>query len=294
MSKEYKKTRKDRKDARWVQMPGMMRLCTYIKERRDADVYICKKIDVTNLVKYMEKKKKEDKEITYFHAFSLAFAKVIYNRPKLNRFILGNECYEHDKVSLGFVAKVDFTDEAKEFMSTFNINEGDNIVDVKNTIKEIVKNIRGNQQSDTDDSLDILNKFPRWMLRKIVMPLIFYLDRHDRLPASLTNNLIYYSSAIVSNLGAIKCGAIYHNITDLGTSSSIVCIGEIHKEPVVDEKGKVVAHDVVEFGINLDERIADGAYFAKSANLLEYIIAHPETLDDRADTIYHEKDKLTY
>ena len=52
MSKEvYKKKWGDRRDAKKVKMPGMMRLATYIKDRQDADVYINKKIDVTELVK---------------------------------------------------------------------------------------------------------------------------------------------------------------------------------------------------------------------------------------------------
>ena len=33
----------------------------------------------------------------------------------------------------------------------------------------------------------------------------------------------------------------------------------------------------------MDERIADGYYFAKSLKYLQYIIEHPELLEDRAD-----------
>ena len=58
MEKEvYTKKWGDRRDAKKIKMPGMMRLATYIKDREDADVYINKKIDVTELVEYMKKKK---------------------------------------------------------------------------------------------------------------------------------------------------------------------------------------------------------------------------------------------
>ena len=37
--------------------------------------------------------------------------------------------------------------------------------------------------------------------------------------------------------------------------------------------------DVIDFGATLDERIADGFYFARSLKLVKHIFAHPELLD---------------
>ena len=37
-----------------------------------------------------------------------------------------------------------------------------------------------------------------------------------------------------------------------------------------------------EFGINFDERVADGYYFAKSVKMLEYIFNNPKLLDEKA------------
>ena len=58
--------------------------------------------------------------------------------------------------------------------------------------------------------------------------------------------------------------------------------------------GKVEIRDIVEFGINLDERIGDGVYFSKSVNLLDYIMRNPKTLEDRADDIIKEKKDFEY
>ncbi len=56
--------------------------------------------------------------------------------------------------------------------------------------------------------------------------------------------------------------------------------------------GKAEIRDVCNFGICLDERIADGVYFAKSINMLEYILANPELLEDKAsDKIVIDKSK---
>ena len=56
--------------------------------------------------------------------------------------------------------------------------------------------------------------------------------------------------------------------------------------------GKEQVRDICEFGVNLDERIADGVYFAKSVNLLKYILSNPKLLDKPANTkIEIEKNK---
>ena len=57
-------------------------------------------------------------------------------------------------------------------------------------------------------------------------------------------------------------------------------MGEIKDEPFINEKGKIEIHKVCEFGITLDERIADGFYFAKSVNVLKYILANPKMLEE--------------
>lgn len=290
-----KKSFKDRRDAKRIKMPAMMRLMTYISDRQDSDVYINRKVDVTELVKYMQELKKKNSDVTYFHAFSIAVAKVIYNRPKLNRYIINHNCYERNDVILTFAAKVNFKDDAKEVMSLIKVNEKDNIFTMSEKIKKKVDTFRNDKkQNSTDDSLDALDKLPGFLLKYIVAPVVKFMDRHDLLPNSLNNDLIYNSTVILSNLGSIKCGAIYHHLTNFGTNSILLTIGDIHKEPVVNKDGKIEVRDVVEFGINLDERIADGVYFSKAVNLLEYILKNPKTLEEDASNEIKEKKDFEY
>ncbi len=290
-----KKSFRDRRDAKWIKMPAMLRLMTYIKDRQDAYVYICRKFDVTDLVKYMKEKKKDNKDLTYFHAFSMAIAKTIYNKPKLNRYIINHNCYQRNDVILTFTAKVDFSDEAKEVMSLIKVAPNDNIFTISDKIKAKVESFRKRkEQNSSDDSLDALDKLPGWMLKLFVAPICKWMDRHDLLPKSLNDDLLYNSTVILSNLGSIKCGAIHHNITNFGTNSAILTIGDIHKEQVVMPNGKVEIRDIVEFGINLDERIADGVYFSKAVNLLDYIMRNPETLERDANERIEEKRDFEY
>lgn len=285
---------RNRRDGKLVKnIDGMHILMPYLKPNRcDSDVYINYKLDVTKLIKYVEEKKKEnpDKKLTYFHVFVTAIGKVIYNRPLLNRFVVNKRYYDRNNVSISFVAKGEFTDDSKEFMSTIDIEENDTLNSVREKILNKVKKVRKSDNNSTDKAVDLVGKLPKF-IRDIAMSIFMYMDRHDLLPKSLCEDNIYYSSVLVSNLGSIDCGAIYHNLTDFGTSSILVTIGDIHKEQIVTKEGKIEIRDICEFGINLDERIADGFYFIKSIKLLEEIFEHPEKLEEPANSKIKKDEK---
>ncbi len=277
-----------RKDAKKVKdIDGLHNILIDLKPRRcDSDVYINQKIDMTNLVKYIEKKKKEnsDLRITYFHAIAMAFAKLFYNYKLLNRFICDRTTYERNEVIIAFVAKIAFDDKSEEVMINIKVDKDDNIYDISKKISQNVNKIRNSEETkkeNTNNAVDIVGRLPKF-IRIPIMGTFKFLDRKGILPESFTKDNIYYSSIILSNLGNLKIGSIYHNLTNFGTSSFLATIGLIHKETIVDEKGKERIVDICDFGINCDERIADGYYFAKSIKLFEYIIENPELLEDKA------------
>ena len=280
----------DRKDAKKVRnLDGLHNVMIDIKpERCDSDVYMNKEIDVTKLIKYVEKYKKEhpDDNITYFHAFAMAFAKTIYNKPLLNRFVANRTFYDRNDVIIAFVAKIAFEEDSEEVMINIKVDKDDNIFTLRDKITKRVAKIRnskkGEKKENTNNIVDVVGKLPK-LIRMIVTGALKFLDKHGWLPESITKDNLYYSSVILSNLGNFKIGSIYHNIVNFGTSSIIATMGMIHKSKVIDKDGKEKIIDVCDFGVNMDERIADGYYFAKSIKVLEYILDNPELLEDRAD-----------
>jgi len=278
----------ERKDAtKLTNLSGMHYILNDLKPNRcDSDVYINQKLDVTELIKYIEKLKKEnpDRHITYFHAFSTALAKLLYNKPYLNRFIANHNFYQRKEIKLSFVAKVEFNDDSEELLCVVPVKENDNIFSVSDFISDKVSKVRNKKsKSDTNNIIDIVGHMPK-IIRRPIVGVVKFLDRHGWLPASFVNDNIYYSSIIMSNLGSIHCGAIYHNLTNFGTNSILITMGEIHKEVVVDKNGKKEVRDICEFGANIDERIADGLYFAKSIQMIQYIFNNPELLEEPANT----------
>lgn len=276
----------NRKDGTKIKTKGMFAVMTYVMPKRcDSDVYINAKVDVTNLVKYYEKlrKKEETSHITYFHLFAMAAGKLFYNKERLNNFIINKNMYKRNNVSIGFVAKKEFKESSEELWSQIRIEKDDNIFTLSNKISGQVKNVRNEKENSVDRLIDNIGKLPKFFRWLIFKGLIFA-DNHDLLPSDLTNNSIYHSSLLMSNIGSIGCdGAIYHHLTDFGTNGLLMTIGKIKEEPVVID-GKIEIRKMCEFGFNLDERIADGFYFIRCLDLLNYILNNPKLLEDPADT----------
>ncbi len=88
-----------------------------------------------------------------------------------------------------------------------------------------------------------------------------------------------YSTVLLSNLGSIKCPAVYHHLNNYGTNSIMITIGAYHEEEVRMPDGSHQMRTLIDIGATLDERIADGFYFARSLKLIKHIFANPDLLD---------------
>ena len=273
---------KNRRDGKFVKITDDNHiLMPYLKPKRsEAEVYIDYKLDVTEMLKYIDKKKKENPDInlTYFHVFVTAISKLVYNRPLLNRFVVNKQYYDRNEVSISFVAKQEFSDHSSQIMSVVKMDENDNLDTISKKISSRVNKVRDKKNTEGNSS-DFLGKLPK-IVRDISMFILQKMDTHDLLPESLIKNNIYYSSILVTDIGSLGCGAIYHNLTNFGTNSILIAIGNIHKEVIVNKDGKEEIRDICDFGVTVDERIADGFYFIKSMKLFEEIFKDPKVLED--------------
>ena len=264
----------DRRDGKKVKdIHGQQNIMIDFKPNRcDAAVYMNHKIDMTNFVKYMDKMRKKYDGLTYYHGLVTVMAKTLYSKPYMNRFVAGRTMYMHNDVSLSFTMKVEFEDSATESILVIKVDPEDTLLDVSRKTKEKVDAIREKKFSskgNANGAADFLGKLPKFLRIPIVGTLKWF-DKHGWLPQSIINDNIYYSSAILSNLGTFKVGGIYHNLTNFGTASSLITFGEIKKE----DNGKYY----MELGATIDERIADGFYFCKCLKLIEYMFETPELM----------------
>ena len=126
--------------------------------------------------------------------------------------------------------------------------------------------------------MDMFNRMPRF-LSKFIISCICWLDRHGWVPQTLIETDPYYSSVVLTNLGSIKLHSGYHHLTNWGTNSVFVALGEKKLRPFYDEQGNVTMRDSIDLGLTIDERIADGYYYSKTMRLLRKLLENPELLE---------------
>ena len=284
MSETRKRRWGDRRDARWVkEVTGLQTvMANLMPNRADCEVYLHDTFDATELVKFLDKKNAEHPEYktTVFHAFLLCLARMVKERPLMNRYISGRRTYERYDITLSFVAKRKFADGAEESLLTVKAKDEDTLDSVSRHIVGDVRETRRSEHSigGIDSAVDGFAKLPRLLLI-IVFRIIRWLDFWGLMPKALTEGDTNYSTVLVSNLGSIKCPAVYHHLNNYGTNSIMVTLGTLHKEELLMPDGTRQVRDVVDIGATLDERIADGFYFARSLKLIKYVFEHPELLD---------------
>ena len=72
--------------------------------------------------------------------------------------------------------------------------------------------------------------------------------------------------------------AEYHHLINFGTNSFFLIVGEKTKKPVFHEDGSFELKEFLPLSLTIDERIADGVYFANSIKVLKAFLMKPEYL----------------
>ena len=187
--------------------------------------------------------------------------------------------YQRNKVTAGFVIKKEFADGSEEAMALLEIKPESTIDTIHEEIHQEVAACREQKKvNTTDNSMNVLNSLPRF-LSKAAVRFIRWLDKHGWCPDFLIGKDPNYSSVFISNLGSIRLKSGYHHLTNWGTSSLFCVIGEKKWTPLYDEHGLVEMRETVDLGLTVDERIADGYYYAKSVRLFKYLLEHPALLE---------------
>lgn len=252
--------------------------------RADNEAVLQEEVDLTALNAFLAEKNKglTTDKYTLMHAVCTALVRTITLRPKLNYFIKGNRLYKRNDISLSFVVKKQFADTGKEALAFRKFGPETTIDTLHQTIMEEIHDCRSDKIDNSTAGMEFFTHFPRWLMR-IAIRILFLLDYYGRVPQSLIKADPNYSTVLISNLGSIKLNANYHHLSNWGTCSLFLVIGEKHMAPIFRPDGSYEMHEVVNLSITLDERIADGYYYAKSIQIFKHLLQHPELLNERAD-----------
>lgn len=283
---EKQRRRGDRRDAKLARNLDSMHVFMpfLLPKRTDNEAVMNEVIDLSSVMEYVERKNAANPAYKYtiFQVICAAIAKTIYLRPKMNRFVSGHRTYDRNDLSFSFVVKKKFMDDAYESLAILKMDQESNVSPIAqfhDKLQDIVYGVRvRGEQDSTTDVMDVFKKLPRWLTR-IVVGALNILDYYGKVPAALSKSDPYNSTVFITNLGSIKMNASYHHLVNWGTNSFFVVVGEKFRRPYFLEDGSYELRDAVELGLTVDERIADGVYFAGSVRLLRRLLNEPELLD---------------
>ena len=274
----------DRRDAKLLRDIDSMHFIMPLMypNRCDNEAFISETIDLTNVMKYLEKKNADGPDYKYnlFQVMVTAVLKTITLRPQLNRFIANYNLYERNEVSAAFTIKKIFKDDGEEALAFIHSKPTDNIDSIHNEIYRQVSYVRHEGKDQSTMSMDALQKvfgFPP--LKKMLGAGARFLDKRGLMPASVIATDPFQSSVVLANLGSIKLRSGYHHLTNWGTTSVFVIIGEMKERPFYDENGKEEMRMSVDIGLTVDERISDGYYCSTAVRLLKHLLDKPELLE---------------
>ena len=288
--KTRKKDRRDRRDAYYLRDADSMHvIMPYVMPTRCANEAVMSEgFDISEVDRYVKKKNAENPSFkyTWFHVICAAVAKTIILRPKLNYFISGYRMYERKDIEIAFTVKRKFEDNSEEALARFIVNkEGGNLIEeVHSFVESFVTKVRKHNRTE-----GITNKFnfyqalPRPFFRFFVW-ILRHMEYHGIYPDSLKKDDPCYSTVYITNLGSIKMSADYHHVFEWGTNSFFIVMNEMKTIPFYKEDGTFEMKPTIRLCFTIDERIADGFYFAKSIKYLNHLLQHPELLEQDAAT----------
>lgn len=277
-----------RNDAKQVfDIPTYNKIFPFMLKRRcDSLVYHALNLDVTPTVEYIRNynAQKPERRMKFFYVFCAALMRTFALRPELNRFIASKRYWQRNELSMNFVVKEDFTDEAPETSNPLTFRPDMVLEEYADIIDKYIEQSRERKEENfTDYMIDRVLNFPTWAIAGFVR-FIGWLDNRGKSPKFVHEADGLHTSVFVANLGSIgvQGGSPHHHLYEWGTTSVFVTLGQLERHKKYDDEGNHIAtKETIQIGATVDERISSGFYFIKSMQVLQDLLLHPEKLEER-------------
>ena len=281
MSK-YKHRFGDRKDGRLLRsLPAFSKFMPYIMPTRNDG---CNQYEESFEVSTVDRRLRQlrvngYKGIGILHFLIAAYIRGLSMLPGVNRFVAGRRIYARNSIEVVMAVKRSLSIDATETTIKVKFEPTDTIFDVYRKMSEKIDEIKAdNGNNNTEDVAEVLTKAPRFLLRFAILVLRI-MDYFGWLPEALTDASPFHGSMIITDMGSLRIGPIYHHLYNFGTLPVFIAFGAKRHAYELDRHGQMVDRKYVDLKLVLDERTVDGHYYAQFLQAYRYIFQHPEILE---------------
>lgn len=281
MSK-YKRRFGDRKEGRLLRsLPAFAKFVPFIMPtRNDACNQYEESFEVSDVDRRLRKLRVDVyKGIGILHFIIAAYIRGVSMLPGMNRFVVGRRIYARDNIEVVMTVKRSLAIDATETTIKVVFEPTDTIFDVYRKMSEKIdeiKTVEGN--NNTEDVAEAMCKAPRFLLR-FALTILRIMDYFGWLPQSLLDASPFHGSMIITDLGSLRIGPIYHHIYNFGTLPVFISFGAKRHAYELDRHGNMVDRKYVDCKFVMDERTVDGHYYAQFLQAFRYICQHPEIVE---------------
>lgn len=281
MSK-YKRRFGDRKEGRLLRsLPAFAKFVPFVMPtRNDACNQYEESFEVSDVDRRLRKLRVDGyKGIGILHFIIAAYIRGVSMLPGMNRFVVGRRIYARDNIEVVMTVKRSLAIDAIETTIKVVFEPTDTIFDVYRKMSEKIdeiKTVEGN--NNTEDVAEAMCKAPRFLLR-FALTILRIMDYFGWLPQSLLDASPFHGSMIITDLGSLRIGPIYHHIYNFGTLPVFISFGAKRHAYELDRHGNMVDRKYVDCKFVMDERTVDGHYYAQFLQAFRYICQHPEIVE---------------
>lgn len=271
----------DRKDGRLLRsLPAYNKFVPYIMpERVDRLVNYEESMEITAVDKLLRRLRVEGcKGIGLLHFLIACHIRTASMLPGVNRFIAGRRIYAHNDISVVMTVKHSMSIDATETSIKVHFEPTDTLLDVYRKMNEKIEGIKtAETNNNTEEVAEFFAKLPRPIIRFAIWALRV-MDYFGWLPEALTEASPFHGSLIVTDLGSLRIGPVYHHIYNFGTLPVFIAFGAKYKKYEITRKRELVENKYIDTKMVVDEGIVDGHYYSQLIQSYRYIFQHPEIL----------------
>ena len=260
-----------------------------MKEKSDASNYFSEQIEVTEIERFLRKKRIAGYPgMGMLHLFIATFIRTASQYPAINRFCSGQRIYSRENVEFLMTIKKQLRTDAGETTIKTSFGRDETINDVYEKINAEISKVRNEgTETSTDTIAAALMKLPRVILR-FTVGFLELLDYFGLMPKFLIDASPFHGSVIITDMGSIGLPAIYHHLYNFGNLPIFIALGAKKKVNEINSAGEVVTKKYIEFKLVVDERICDGFYFSQAFKVFKSLLKNPESLDKPPEVIIND------
>ena len=279
----YKRRYGDRKEGRLLRsIPPFSKFIPYIMpQRNDRMVNYEESFEITALDRRLRALRVEGyKGIGILHFIIAVYIRCISMLPAANRFIAGRRIYARDNIEIIMAVRRSSDPNETETTIKVQFEPTDTIFDVYRKMNAKIEEIKtSDENNNTEDVAEAFSKLPRFLIRFVIL-ILRILDYFGWLPQSIVDASPFHGSMIITDLGSLRIGPVYHHIYNFGTLPVFIAFGAKRHAYELDRHGKVNDNKYIDTKMVLDEGIVDGHYYAQMLQAFRYMFAHPEIVEN--------------